>query len=422
MRILAIPRRFVRKEWGGTETVVLETGKRLLAMGHDASIWTSTIFSSLREETMEGVSVRRFAYTYPVLGLSAEGRNQLDMKGGNLFSLGMMRALRKEKRIDLIHLHTMGRLGGIARREALRRGIPYLVSLHGGLLDVPQSQKDELVAPLKNTLEWGKVLGLWVGSKRVLQDAAAILCVSRAEEEKIRARFPGKKVLFLPNGVDCGRFSRGDGAGFRKKWGLPSRSRVLLLVGRIDSQKNQMAAVVALERLRKEFPDLHLLLAGPVTDPGYARLLQAGIRERNLGESVTLIEGLPPDSQDLVDAFHAADVFLLPSIHEPFGIVILEAWAAGLPVVAARVGGVPSFVDEGADGLLFDPGDEEALAAGLRRCLESPSMARGLGEAGRRKAQAEYDWDRVTRLLIDLYQGVVRDGGRRPLTVQGEGG
>jgi len=421
MKILAIPRRFVRKEWGGTETVVLETGKRLLAMGHDASIWTSTIFSSLPEETMEGVPVRRFPYTYPVLGLTAEGRNRLDMKGGNLFSLGLMRALRKEKGIDLIHLHTMGRLGGIARREAHRRGIPYMVSLHGGFLDVPQSQKDDLVAPLKNTLEWGKVLGLWVGSKRVLQDAAAILCVSRAEQEKIQARFPGKKVLFLPNGVDCARFSRGDGPRFRKKWNVPRQARVLLLVGRIDPQKNQMAALTVMERLRKTFPSLHLVLAGPVTDLRYGRLLRTSIGERGLEESVTLIEGLPSDSQDLVDAYHAAEIFLLPSIHEPFGIVILEAWAAGRPVVAARIGGVPSFVEEKTDALLFDPGDEDALTARVRECLESPETARGLGEAGRRKARAEYDWDRVTRLLLELYEGLVREGGRRPVPLHGEG-
>ncbi|MFQ5749202.1 MAG: glycosyltransferase family 4 protein [Planctomycetota bacterium] len=422
MRILSIPRRFVRKEWGGTETVVLETGKRLLALGHDTSIWTSTIFSRLPEEVMEGVPILRFAYSYPVLGLTAEGRNQLDMKGGNLFSLGLMRALRKEKRIDLIHLHTMGRLGGIARREALRRGIPYVVSLHGGFLDVPQSQKDDLAAPLKNTLEWGKVLGLWVGSKRVLQDAAAILCVSRAEKAKIQARFPEKKVLFLPNGVDCARFSQGDGPRFRKKWNIPLHARVLLLVGRIDPQKNQMAAVGLLERLRKGFPRLQLVLAGPVTDPRYGGRLRTAIRERGLEESVTLIEGLPPDSPDLVDAYHAADLFLLSSIHEPFGIVILEAWAAGLPVVAARVGGIPSFVDEKTDALLFNPGDEEALTACVRECLESPSTARSLGEAGRRKARAEYDWDRVTRHLIEVYEGVVRDSGRRPMTMQGKRG
>jgi len=406
MKILALPRRFVRHEWGGTETVVLETGRRLRARGHDLRIWTPAVFSDVEHEILEGVPVRRFPYSYPVLGLSREGRLHMDKKGGNLFSFAMMRALGREPGLDLLHLHTMKRLGGIARREARRRGIPYVVTLHGGWLDMPACEHEELVSPLKHTLEWGKVLGLWVGSNRVLEDADAILCVGRRETEQVRERHPGKRVLHLPNGVDTARFARGSGERFRRARGLPRAARVILVMGRIDPQKNQLGAVTALARVVREEPAAHLVLAGPVTNPAYLEKLQRRVAELGLVEHVTLIEGLPPLSQELVDAFHAADCFLLPSIHEPFGIVILEAWAAGRPVAAARVGGVPSFVEDGRNGLLFPPGDEAAMAGAVLRLLREPTLAAALARAGQERAREQYDWERVTDLLLEVYEEV----------------
>ena len=122
-----------------------------------------------------------------------------------------------------------------------------------------------------------------------------------------------------------------------------------------------------------------------------------------------IIPGIAADSQELVDGYHAADVFLLPSIHEPFGIVILEAWAAGLPVLASRVGGVPHFVEEGRDGLLFDPHDDASFLTAFRAIIGDRDRARGLADVGRSKACAQYDWDTVTGNLLKIYEEVVAE-------------
>jgi glycosyltransferase involved in cell wall biosynthesis len=409
MRTIQIPRRFVRSEWGGTETVVWETSRRLIALGHPTTVICPRALTSKEREIVAGVPVRRVSYFYPYVGLTAEARRQLDLKGGNMFSFELMQMLR-ESGADVLHLHTGKRIGGIARHVARERGIPYVVSLHGGVYDVPSEEAAAWTRPTRGTLEWGKLLGWWVGSRRVLEDAAAVICVSREECARAQKALPRQRVYHLPNGVDVDRFRAGDGTRFRRKHGIPVGSPVILTVGRIDSQKNQLLGVQALSEMGgDQLP--HLVIVGPVTDSEYLSRLQAEIRRRGLSDRVTMICGLEPDSQELVDAYHAADVFFLPSVHEPFGIVILEAWAAGRPVAASRVGGIPDFVRHGRDGLLFDPYRPGDAIAALRRLLTNATLRERLAAEGQRVAEREFGWDRVTQKLHTLYDSLLAEKG-----------
>ena len=408
MQVVHVPRRFVTSHWGGTETVILETARRLQPLGHQTKIICPNALASTDQEVIEGVSVQRTPYFYPYWGLTPEARLQMDLKGGNLFSFSLLRALQAEPNLDLIHLHTLKRLGGIGRYVAMKRRIPYVISLHGGVFDVPQQETQALLAPTAGTVEWGKLLGWWVGSRRVFEDASAIICVGEQERIETQRRYPDKRVVFLPNGVDPERFAKGDGPRFRHTYGIPADARLLLTVGRIDPQKNQRMAIRVLAELRRSLPAVHLALIGPVTNEPYADLVRQTIAALGLEEHVTVIPGLAAGSPELVDAYHAADLFLLPSIHEPFGIVILEAWAAGLPVVASRVGGIPAFVEEGVDGALFPSDDSIACLATLRTLLAQPDTCRALAGAGRQKAVARYSWDQITRELVSLYETVRR--------------
>lgn len=406
MRVVQLPRRFVRSHWGGTETVILETSKRLLRRGHDTAILCPNALADSDEETIEGVPVRRVPYFYPYLGLGKEARHQLDMVGGSLFSFHLMRSLARWPSLDVLHLHTGKRPGAIGRYVARRRGIPYVVSLHGGVFDVPAGGAAALSDPTRGTLEWGKVLGWWVGSRRVLEDAAAIICVGHQELAAVSRRYPTRRCVLLPNGVDAARFASGDGVGFRRRHGVPSDARVVLCVGRIDPQKNQRMLVEMMPALRERVPSAHLLLVGPVTNPAY----ESALRETMSG-AMTLIPGL--DGSELSDCFHAADCFVLPSTHEPFGIVILEAWASGLPVVASRVGGVPGFVSDGEDGLLCPVGDISAFLSAVSTVLTDEPLARRLAARGLGKARGPYAWDNVTDSLLQIYEDVIRENPLR---------
>ena len=408
MRTIQVPRRFVRQAWGGTETVIFETSRRLPELGHETEILCPNALADTDEETIDGVQVRRTGYFYPYLGLSAEAKGQLDRKAGNLVSFPLLRELLTRPGLDLVHLHTGKRLGGMVRTAARVRGIPYVVSLHGGVHDVPEEEAKTWTEPTAGTWEWGKALGWCFGSRRVLDDAAAILCVGEGERRLTQAKYPDKRVEYLPNGVDVARFEKGDGRRFRAARGIPTDADLLLVVARIDPQKNQALAIDVVRALADERPGLHLVLAGPVTDPAYAASLRASARVQGVGGRVHFIEDLAPRSQDLVDAYHAADVVLLPSIHEPFGIVTLEAWAAGRPVVASRTGGVPFLVEDGVDGVLLDPSDTLGWVRTVRSLLGQPASRAELATAGYRKAAAEYDWDQITARLVTLYEDVSR--------------
>lgn len=409
LSIIQIPRRFVTSDWGGTETVVLETSRILAAEGHDNRIWTSMALADAKQVKIQGVPVRRFGYFYPYLGLSEKAARNLDYKGGNLFSFSLLCALFRQPELDIIHLHTGKRMGGIGRLVAKWRKIPYVIALHGGHFDVPDSQAKALADPTTGLLEWGKVLGWLVGSRRVIDDAAAIICLGANEETALRKQWPDKKIVRLENGVDAGAFSQGDGPRFKKKFNVPSGAFTVLCVGRIDPQKDQLSAIKSFELFRNRFADAHLVIVGHVTDQQYFQGVAAAVANSPHKDAITLIPGVSRDTTDLIDAYAAASCFLLTSRHEPFGIVILEAWASRLPVVASEVGGIPSFVENGTDGLLAPAGDITAFAQHLADIHENTAKAASIAEVGFSKASSRYSWNTITRRLEDLYYEVIAD-------------
>ncbi len=412
MKIVQIPRRFVRSDWGGTETVILESCKQLLK-NHQTEVLCPNALSNKDFENIEGVQVKRVPYFYPYFGLDEDAKRQLDKKGGNLFSFALMRELKKMQGLDIIHLHTQKRLGGIARHAAIKKRIPYVVTLHGGVFDVPTEEAASWTAPTKGAIEWGKLLGAWVGSRRVMDDAAAIICVGQKEQIETQAHFPDKKVIHLANGVDPDRFASGNGRQFRNKYNIPDEAFLMLVMGRIDPQKNQLFPIQMMPQLFKEKPNLHLLLIGHVTNQAYHMKLQDNIAQFGLQDKVTLIPGVDGQSNDLVDAYHAADLFCLSSIHEPFGIVILEAWAAGLPVIASKVGGVPSFVANGEDGLLFESNDSESFFNAFKQIALNDQYSKDIGLAGQQKAVRQYSWQQITNQLINIYEEAIHENPLR---------
>jgi len=403
MGVIHIPRRFVRNEWGGTETTILETSRALNARGHSSSIVTTTAMCDQKHETMEGVEIHRHKYVYPFLGLSKQDKRDMDRKGGNLLSISMLKTLLRAPGLDILHAHSGKRLGGIVRTAARIRKLPYVISLHGGVIDVPSAETQQMLEPLKGTFEWGRAFGAMLGARRVLEDASAILCVGENEQRAVQARYPDQRVEWLPNGVDALNFAGGDGRSFRDKNGIPHNRKLILSVGRIDPQKNQLTLLSAMPELLCKRHDIHLVLIGPVTVEAYGKELLSKINSAALHNNVTVLPGLPGGSKELVDAFHAADIFCLPSRHEPFGIVVLEAWAAGLPVVAARVGGIPSFTRDGEDVLYADPKEPQSFSTAIERLLLDGELAGKIAASGRRKARTQFDWNRIADRLESIY-------------------
>ena len=405
-RVIHIPRRFTEREWGGTETVIYEICK-VQQQGHWApEIATSKALDPKSPDTIESVPIHRFDYCYPFFGLSQNDRELMDKKGGNLFSFSLLNYLYRTNNVRMFHAHALKRVGGIVRTAARRRKLPYVVSLHGGVYDVPQSELAGMMKPIENKPEWGRILGALLGSRRVLEDADHVICVGKTESEKAKNELSHDRVSYLPNGVDTEKFKNGDGCHFREKRGIPQDAHLTLCLSRIDPQKNQLCLVEAFAKVHHQDKNTALVIIGPPTHPGYAQAIDTKIEELGLGAAVHVIPGLSNTDSELINAFHASDVFVLPSLHEPFGIVVLEAWSCLKPVIASRVGGLKSVVTSEVTGLFFDPESPEAaqqLAQLIQRLKQNPSEAQALAEAGNQVARSQYAWSSIASQLERIY-------------------
>jgi len=348
-----ILRRFSFDEWGGTETVVWNSSKELLSKGYDTEILCTKALCNTSEEIVENLPIKRFDYYYPYINLDLSKKRILDKKGGNPYSKELYKYLLQKPDLDIIHCHTMQRLANTVRRVAQKGDIPYVISFHGGFFEVPKSEIDKMMKPLKNTINYGKILDVIYKNNRFLDDADGIICVGYNEYLATRNKFPDKEVEYIPNAVDIDKFNEIESNDFRLKHKISSEAELLLCVSRIDYQKNQVRIIDLHNELKKKNENIHTLLIGPVTSKEYLNQIQEKINEYNLADEVTIIKGLAPDDPTLAKAFLAADYFILPSIHEPFGIVALEAWASKLPVIAHHVGGLQKLISDGETGLFF---------------------------------------------------------------------
>jgi glycosyltransferase involved in cell wall biosynthesis len=403
-RILHVPRRFTEADWGGTETVLANLLLAQAAAGWRPEIHTSLALSSTPRELWRGLPVRRYRYCYPFFGLTSAQKLALDKKGGNLLSLSLLAGLTAARGVRLYHAHTLKRVGGTVRTAARLRGRPYVVTLHGGVFDVPAAEAASLVEPQQGKFEWGRPFGALLGSRRVLEEADAIICVGRTEAEKARAALPHDRIHHIGNGVDCDFFLGGDRAAFRSSHGIPPEACVVLCVSRIDPQKDQLCLVEAFDQLAPRHPALHLVIAGPATVPDYAASLRARIGASPHVSRIRILPPLAPGSAALADAFKGADVFALASRHEPFGIVVLEAWSAGLAVAASTAGGLADLIRDGETGLSFAPGDRAGCAAALLRLIGDPALRARLAAAGKTLARDRYAWSRIAEATEQVYQ------------------
>jgi len=409
-KIAHVMRRFVQKKWGGTESVVFNLAREYGKAGIDNPIFCTDMFSSSGSELFDGVQVRRFRYVFPWLFLDEEAKAKLRLKGGSPLSFSLFRALQQEPDLSLIHTHAQHRLGGIARTVARLRGIPYVVSIHGGYLTLPDEQSQKMQDPFRGKPEWGKLFGWLLGARRVLDDADAIVCVGRDEHEEMKRRY-GDKAHYVPNGVRIDVFRTADAAAFRNRIGLQPGEKLALCVSRIDYQKNQLMLVRAFSRFAATRPEWKLALIGAVTVESYRDQILEEIRRAGMASRVILIPGLAPDDPLLPSAYKAADIFVLPTVHEPFGIVILEAWAAGTPVVATRIGGIPGFTHDGEDILLFRKDDEDGLLQHLERLASDDMIGKQLVAQAAREVK-QYDWSSVTGQMLSIY-AAAREHKRR---------
>lgn len=207
-------------------------------------------------------------------------------------------------------------------------------------------------------------------------------------------------------GIEPGDMEGGDGAAFRRELGLAAHTPLVGLVGRYDSWKGHHVFLGAAALVGRQRPDVRFCMVGGALNeaalPHVARY-RADVMERRrrlgLEETVRAVDHRP----DVPAVLAALDVSVVPSEHEPFGMVVLESLAARRPVVAADSGGPAEILEDGKSGLLFPTGDAAALAERILRLLDDPELGRGLVREGRRRVEAAFHRDRYARDMEALY-------------------
>ncbi len=306
------------------------------------------------------------------------------------FTEGVLAALRAHGEPDLIHAnYWLSGVAGHALKHEL--GLPLVSTFH-------------TLARVKAEFTTEESESRGRAEVEVVGCSDAILASSddeRTQLERLYAAEPGR-VEIVPPGVDHERFAPGDRARARAGLGL-GPGPMLLFVGRIQPLKG---VDVAIETAAALGPDVTLVIVGGPSGPdgeSERRRLDHLVAELGVGPRIRFVA--PQPHSELARWYRAADVCLVPSRSESFGLVALEAAACGTPVVAAAVGGLPTLVDHGLTGFLVEGGDADGFAAGVSKILGDPSLAAGMGRAATLRAR-RYSWSitaaRLRRLYADL--------------------
>lgn len=221
------------------------------------------------------------------------------------------------------------------------------------------------------------------------------IAVSSAARHFVARYFPGDYEI-IPNGVDCGFYTQA-----RPFPEYRDGKTNILFVGRLEPRKGALYLLRAYAMVKEQHPETRLILCNYGPQLGELRrfVRRAGLQD-------VLFAGRVSD-EDKARFYKTADVFCAPSTgQESFGIVLLEAMAAGVPIVASDIHGYKRVVQRNVSGLLVEPRDPAAIAAAIGRLIEDAQLRRRMGEAGRERA-TEYDWSHVTERLVAFYEEAI---------------
>ena len=291
---------------------------------------------------------------------------------------------------DVLHMHNSDAIYGVMPWFPNRSIKGKIIEIH----DAPQSRPRGRV---------GAALYRWLTRRH----AYTPLVHSNAVRDDLVAacRIPAQSVAVIPLGIDTSRYLKATTprAEWRHRHGIPDGAPVAAYVARLVSVKNLPLFIDVARSVLALLPAAYFLVGGdgPMRDA-----LQAMIDGYGVGSHVRLL-GF---QEDLPDVYHAADVFLSTSNYEGFGLAIVEAMAAGLPVVATRVGGVEDPIQEEQTGRLCPPGDRAALAASTLELLRDAELRHRLGDAGRARATRMFDVKAMVKQFEDLYVAAAHGG------------
>ncbi len=414
---------------GGSEVYFGVLSERFAARGDRVTVFTTDAwdlehFWAAGKRTIDwgtdarehcGVTIRRFAVRrpplwwlgYPVTRRAMTHLSDLPVPGSEaiLRRLGRLSPwvpsldaalARDDGQFDLVHSANIALESLIlaAERYSRRRDVPLIVT------------------PFVHVGEEGdrRVLKYYAMRHQlgVLRRAQAVVAQTPREYRfLVGCGVPEARLHLIGAGVDPDAVTGGDGAAFRERHAI--EGPIVAIIGTTAHDKGTPHLVEALRLLWREGRAATLIIAGPPMEH-FVRYFE-GLPEADRARCRFL--GFISDEEKR-DLLAATDLFAMPSRTDSFGIVFLEAWCCGIPVIGARAGGVPDVIADGENGLLVPFGDVPALASAIRTLLDDRALARRLGERGRAKTLERFTWDRVVAAFAAVYSSVLGGTGTAP--------
>ncbi|OLT21721.1 hypothetical protein BJF81_15095 [Ornithinimicrobium sp. CNJ-824] len=360
--------------FGGVEEHVRHIAKELQERGHVVEVWTVDRGDGLRDEVVDGCRVRYLPTPLPARSVRALGSLTLRAPGALAQWVRAYAAFRP----DVINVQCFGPNGVYGLVLAALTGTPLVVSSHG------ETFMDEHGIYDRSAL-------LRAALRRAIRSGTVTAC-SRYVADDLRSRFGASEVLVIANGVDLAPAQEAPLLDApQRESGRP----LLLGAGRLVRQKGFDVLLMAASQSRSE-PQVWIVGDGAERSrlERLAASLSISHRVQFLGRRT---------ASEVQSLMAAADAVVVPSRVEPFGIVVLEAWAAGTPVLATNRGGPAGFVTDGHDGLLIDPEDLSSVVTGIDRATADLVLASRLSQAGRETVKS-FTWSRVVDAYLQAYR------------------
>ena len=290
-----------------------------------------------------------------------------------------------EHEIQLIHLITMRCFEFNIAMVARTSGIPVIWHMHF---------RFDAAFPNINTHTRTQILGLMHSlSSRII--ACSNYTLAQFREAGVESR-----IIALQNGVDTQMFQRNAGSArrtFRKKFRIKNQEHLIGMVASIEPRKRPLDFIRTAVLVKKRFPAAKFILVGGGEVPGYLRKIQ----KASAGKVI-----LTGYYERIPEVMHALDMLVLPSIHEPAALVLLEAMACRKPVIASNDGGNPEIVVNRKTGVLVPPKQPAAFAQAIIQLLQNPQKAREMGEKGYRRVKALFEIRTAVKKIESLYQDI----------------
>lgn len=312
-------------------------------------------------------------------------------KGGTLDCAAvrcLVRLLRAGE-VDIVHAHN--------GRTAFSAALAVLLARHGRSVFTQHFLAPDYVEARGMNTQLRRLAHRWVN-----RHIHHFIAVSQAVRDGIvsRREAPASHITVIPNGIfpDLGALQ--PASVVRAELGIADSQPLVVSAGRLEPEKNPGLLLEAMALVTGAVPHAVCVLAGDGS-------LENALRERTGSLGLGDMVRLPGFCSDVNSLLNAADVFVLPSSVESFGLVLVEAMALEKPVIATQVGGPLEIVADGVTGLLVPPADPAAMAEAIRALLADPERRRAMGEAGRARFEAQFTAERMARETVEVYRKVL---------------